>query len=94
MRERLIGSAVVGCHQARCLEVELNAAHKAEQEQKAAEVLPQLQPAQEAADEATEVSNRLYSEYRRAEGAASRFSMYRSQAEKRLKALEAEYPGV
>jgi chromosome segregation ATPase len=76
------------------LEVELNEAHKAEQERIAAEALPKLQPAQEAADEAIAKANKVRSDYHGAEAAASRFSYYASEARKRLAKIEQDYPGA
>ncbi len=45
-------------------------------------------------DEATRKYNERADAVQHAEGAASRLSYYRSQASKRAKALEREYPGV
>jgi chromosome segregation ATPase len=76
------------------LEIELNEEQKEQAKAKADEARPQLKPAREEMDEATERFSDIRNTVRRAEGAASTFSMYASDAKKRLRQIEAEYPGV
>jgi chromosome segregation ATPase len=76
------------------LEVELNQAQKETQQEKADEARPKLKPAREEMDEASERFNDIRATVLQAEGAASTFSLYASDARKRLRQIEAEYPGV
>ncbi len=76
------------------LEIELNEAQKEQAQARADEARPELKPAREEMDEATERFNDIRNTVRRAEGAASTFSMYASDARKRLRQIENEYPGV
>jgi chromosome segregation ATPase len=77
-----------------CLEIELNQAQKEAQQEKADDARPQLKPAREEMDEASERFNDIRATVLQAEGAASTYSMYASDARKRLRQIEAEYPGV
>lgn len=76
------------------LEIELNEAQKVEQERKAEAARPKLKGARLEMDAASLKFNELRATVRLAEGAASTFSMYASDARKRLRLIEAEYPGV
>lgn len=76
------------------LEVELNQAQKETQQARADEARPLLKPAREEMDEASERFNDIRATVLQAEGAASTFSLYASDARKRLRQIEAEYPGV
>jgi chromosome segregation ATPase len=76
------------------LEGELNQAQKEQAQERAAEARPKLKPAREEMDEASDRFNEIRTTVRQAEGAASTYSMYASDARKRLRLIEAEYPGV
>jgi predicted nucleic acid-binding Zn-ribbon protein len=76
------------------LEVELNQAQKETQQEKADEARPLLKPAREEMEEASERFNDIRATVLQAEGAASTFSLYASDARKRLRMIENEYPGV
>jgi chromosome segregation ATPase len=76
------------------LEIEANQAQKEQAEARADEARPKLKPAREEMDEATARFNEMRTTVRQAEGAASTFSMYASDARKRLRLIESEYPGV
>jgi chromosome segregation ATPase len=76
------------------LEAELNQAQKEASQERADEARPKLKPAREEMDEATDRFNEIRTTVRQAEGAASTYSMYASDARKRLRMIESEYPGV
>jgi chromosome segregation ATPase len=76
------------------LQVELNQAQKEASQERADETRPLLKPAREEMDEATERFNEIRTTIRQAESGASTFSMYASDAKKRLRLIESEYPGV
>jgi predicted nucleic acid-binding Zn-ribbon protein len=76
------------------LEVELNQAQKETQQEKADEARPLLKPARAEMEEASDRFNDIRATVLQAEGAASTFSLYASDARKRLRQIEAEYPGV
>jgi chromosome segregation ATPase len=76
------------------LEVELNQAQKETQQEKADEARPLLKPAREEMEEASDRFNDIRATVLQAEGAASTFSLYASDARKRLRQIENEYPGV
>ncbi len=77
-----------------CLEIELNQAQKEAQQEKADDARPLLRPAREEMDEASDRFNDIRATVLQAEGAASTYSMYASDARKRLRMIENEYPGV
>ncbi len=76
------------------LEVELNQAQKETQQAKADEARPLLKPAREEMDEASERFNEIRATVLQAEGAASTFSLYASDARKRLRQIENAYPNA
>ncbi len=76
------------------LEIELNEGQKEKAQERADEARPKLKPAREEMDEATARFNEIRATIRQAEGAASTFSMYASDAKKRLRLLQSEFPGV
>ncbi len=76
------------------LEVELNQAQKEAQQEKADEARPLLKPARAEMEEASDRFNEIRATVLQAEGAASTFSLYASDARKRLRQIENEYPGV
>jgi chromosome segregation ATPase len=76
------------------LEIELNQAQKEAQQEKADEARPKLKPAREDMDASSARFNGIRATVRQAESAASTFSMYASDARKRLRMIESEYPGV
>ena len=76
------------------LEIELNEAQKAQSQAKADAARPGLKFARMEMDEATDRFNDIRATVLHAEHAASTFSMYASDARKRLRLIEAEYPGV
>ncbi len=76
------------------LEIEVNQAQKEQAEARADEARPKLKPAREEMDEATARFGGIRATVRQAESAASTFSMYASDAKKRLRLIESEYPGV
>jgi chromosome segregation ATPase len=76
------------------LEIELNQAQKEQAKERADEARPKLKPAREEMEDATARFGDIRATVRQAENAASTFSMYASDAKKRLRMIEAEYPGV
>lgn len=76
------------------LEIELNEAQKEQAKARADEARPKLKPARAEMDAATARFNDIRATVLHAEGAASKFSMYASDARKRLRMIEEEYPGV
>ncbi len=76
------------------LEIELNQAQKEQAKERADEARPKLKPAREEMEDATARFGDIRATVRQAESAASTFSMYASDAKKRLRMIEAEYPGV
>jgi len=76
------------------LQIEVNQAQKEQAEARADEARPKLKPAREEMDEASARFGDIRATVRQAESAASTFSMYASDAKKRLRLIEAEYPGV
>ncbi len=76
------------------LEIEVNQAQKEQAQEKADEARPKLKPAREEMDEATARFNEIRATIRQAEGAASTFSMYASDARKRLRLIESAYPNA
>ncbi len=74
--------------------IELNQAQKERAQERADAARPRLKPAREEMDEASDRFNEIRTTIRQAESAASTFSMYASDARKRLRLIEAEYPGV
>ncbi len=76
------------------LEVELNQAQKEREQEKADEARPNLKPAREEMDAASERFNEIRNTVRSAEYAVDVFSGYVSKARKSLAILEQEYPSV
>ena len=76
------------------LEIEVNQASKEQAQERADIARPKLKPARLEMDSATQSFNEIRATIRQAEGAASTFSMYASDARKRLRLIESEYPNA
>ncbi len=76
------------------IEMELNSVLQAESEDKAEMLQPSILPAKEEMDAATARFNSLRNELVQAQRSVDVYSGYKSEAQKRLAALEANYPGA